>query len=277
MRSTALIPALGLGIALVVAVSASAEPLATSFQIRASLSAAQEVPTPTGNVSAASGSLTGTVMKEDSGAAISWSLAYSRLTGDAIAAHVHRGGSGQTGPIGTFLCGPCASPISGTARLDNATLAAIQNGSAYVNVHTSMNPAGEVRGQVAITADIRTTLAPSQEVPRPKGNLRRATGRFTAAVAKQSATGTVTWLLRFSGLTGRAVAAHIHTGRVGRTGPVAVSLCAPCRNGQRGTSNLSAATLAALKVGRAYVNVHTAKNRGGEIRGQIRAVPLTVS
>jgi hypothetical protein len=58
---------------------------------------------------------------------------------------------------------------------------------------------------------------------------------------------------------------------------VAVPLCGPCRNGQRGTANLTAATLAALETGRAYVNVHTAKNAAGEIRGQIRAVPLTVS
>jgi len=34
--------------------------------------------------------------------------------------------------------------------------------------------------------------------------------------------------------------------------------------------------LTALEAGRAYVNVHTAKNPAGEIRGQIRAVPLTI-
>ena len=57
---------------------------------------------------------------------------------------------------------------------------------------------------------------------------------------------------------------------------VAVALCGPCRNGQRGTANLTAANLAALAAGRAYVNVHTPKNPAGEIRGQIRAVPLTI-
>jgi CHRD domain-containing protein len=34
--------------------------------------------------------------------------------------------------------------------------------------------------------------------------------------------------------------------------------------------------MAALAAGRAYVNVHTARNEAGEIRGQIRAVPLTI-
>jgi hypothetical protein len=34
---------------------------------------------------------------------------------------------------------------------------------------------------------------------------------------------------------------------------------------------------AALEGGRAYVNVHTARNPAGEIRGQIAPVPLTIS
>ena len=40
--------------------------------------------------------------------------------------------------------------------------------------------------------------------------------------------------------------------------------------------NLTRAVLTALEAGRAYVNVHTAKNPAGEVRGQIRAVPLTI-
>ena len=114
----------------------------------------------------------------------------------------------------------------------------------------------------------RRALSARQEVPKPKGNVKRATGSFTATLAKLGTTGTVAWRLRFSGLTGRAIAAHIHIGRVGRAGPVAVALCGPCRNGQRGTANLTAATLAALQAGRGYVNVHTPKNPGGEIRGR---------
>jgi hypothetical protein len=35
--------------------------------------------------------------------------------------------------------------------------------------------------------------------------------------------------------------------------------------------------MAALQAGRGYVNIHTPKNPGGEIRGQIRAVALTIS
>ena len=270
--------ALTIGLTLVFAIGTSAKPMATSVEVRTSMSAAQEVPAPTGDVGAASGSFTGTVMGQNSGSAISWRLSYSGLTGAAEAAHIHQGPAGQAGPVVTFLCGPCQSPISGTARLDTAARVAINSGNAYVNIHTATNTAGEVRGQVAITATVRTALAARQEVPKPKGDLRRATGSFTATVTKQSRrTGAITWHLRFSGLTGRAAAAHIHLGQRGRPGPVAAPLCRPCRNGQRGTVDVTAATLRALEAGRAYVNVHTAANPAGEIRGQIQRVALTIS
>jgi hypothetical protein len=153
-------------------------------------------------------------------------------------------------------------------------LSALVNGGAYVNVHTPQNGAGEIRGQVAVTAAIRTVLTSRQEVPRPKGNVRRASGVFTATVAKLGSTGALTWRLTFNRLTGRAAAAHIHRGQRGRSGPVIVALCGPCRNGARGTATVQASVLAALQSGRAYVNVHTARNPGGEIRGQIAPVPL---
>lgn len=277
MRPTALIPGVVLAIALVATVSASARPEATTIQIRTVLNASQEVPSPTGAVSNANGTFSASVTKSDTGGSVSWQLSFSGLTGNAIAAHIHTGGVGTPGPVVLALCGPCTSPLSGTGNLPQAALDALEAGTAYVNVHTPTNPGGEIRGQLATTASVSTTLTSLQEVPKPKGNVKRATGKFTGVVAKLGTTGTIAWRLQFSRLTGRAGAAHIHVGRVGRAGPVVVSLCGPCRNGQRGTANLTAATLAALEAGRAYVNIHTPKNPGGEIRGQIRSVPLTIS
>ena len=277
MRPSALVTAIALVAALVVTVGASARPQAQPIQIRTVMNAAQEVPSPTGDVSNGQGTFAATVTKTDTGASVSWQLSFSGLTGNAIAAHIHTGAPGSPGPVVLALCGPCSSPASGTGNLTDAALQALEAGTAYVNVHTPTNPAGEIRGQLATTASISTTLTSRQEVPKPKGNVKRAAGSFTATVAKLGTTGTIAWRLRFSKLTGKAIAAHIHIGRVGRAGPVAMALCGPCRNGQRGTANLTAPTLAALAAGRAYVNVHTPKNPGGEIRGQIRAVPLTIS
>lgn len=267
---------LALGVALVATVGASARPQATSIRLATALNAAQEVPAPTGDVSGARGTFSATVAKSATNATISWRLSFGGLTGAAVAAHIHQGARGSAGPVVVALCGPCATPLSGTALLPDAALTAIEAGNAYVNVHTAANAAGEIRGQLAVTAAVATRLDSRQERPRPTGNVRRATGTFTATVTRSGTSGTLAWRLRFSRLTGRAVAAHVHVGPRGRPGPVLVALCGPCRNGARGTARLNTAALTALEAGRAYMNVHTARNPAGEIRGQVRPVPLSI-
>jgi CHRD domain len=117
---------------------------------------------------------------------------------------------------------------------------------------------------------LTAALSAAKEVPKPTGVSSSARGSFSAGFTRQGVRGTVSWRLTFSGLTGRAAAAHIHLARPGKAGGVAVSLCGPCRSGVRGTARVSARTVTALLGGGAYVNVHTAKNPAGEIRGQIR-------
>jgi CHRD domain len=107
-------------------------------------------------------------------------------------------------------------------------------------------------------------LAPRSEVPRPKG-ASLAAGAFAATLTGSS----LSWRLTFSRLTGKALAAHVHLGRPGVAGPVAVPLCGPCLSGAHGTKRLTAKVRSALLSGRAYVNVHTARNPPGEIRGQV--------
>ena len=119
-----------------------------------------------------------------------------------------------------------------------------------------------------VTANLKARF----EVPKPQGVKVGATGLFTGrAVELANDRARLTWRLTFSKLTGRAIAAHIHSGKVGKAGPVMVALCGPCRNGQRGTATISHRQLRAIELGRTYVNVHTTENAGGEIRGQMRA------
>ena len=119
---------------------------------------------------------------------------------------------------------------------------------------------------IALTA----ALAPGKEVPKPAGVKAGAGGVFAAGLTRKAAGGTLAWRLTFHGLTGKAIAAHIHRGKAGKAGPIAVALCGPCRSGQRGTAKVNARTVTALLGGLAYVNVHTQKNAAGEIRGQVR-------
>ena len=105
-----------------------------------------------------------------------------------------------------------------------------------------------------------------QEKPVPKGAKSGASGKFTATVNGTA----ITWKLTFSHLTGSATAAHIHAGKKGVAGAVLVPLCGPCTSPASGTGTLTTDQLNQMKAGTTYVNVHTAKNPGGEIRGQIK-------
>jgi hypothetical protein len=269
--------ALALAFALAAVGGAAARSQANTIRVAAEMKAANETPTPKGDVGAAEGTFTATLTKTSSGASMSWRLEFSNLSGNAIAAHVHVAARGVAGPVRVPLCAPCTSGVSGTANIDAAVLDAIQNDRAYVNVHTPTNPAGEIRDQVSIVASVKTSLRAAQERPKPKGNVRRARGTFTATITRSGTSALVTWRLTFSKLTGKAVAAHIHSGVRGKAGPVIVPLCAPCRNGASGRATVDASVLGALEAGRAYVNVHTRKNQAGEIRGQIAAVELTIN
>jgi hypothetical protein len=124
-------------------------------------------------------------------------------------------------------------------------------------------------GSGAAAVGLSARLGAAQEVPKPVRVPAAAGGAFSGRLVRQGAGGTLSWRLTFRGLSGQAVAAHIHRAQPGRPGPVAVALCGPCRSGATGTAKVTARTIAALLGGGAYVNVHTKRNAGGEIRGQI--------
>jgi hypothetical protein len=117
----------------------------------------------------------------------------------------------------------------------------------------------------------RSALVPGAEVPKPKAP-STAKGIFTATVTENGSIRTIRWTLTFSGLTGKAIAAHIHKGNPGVAGGVVFALCGPCKTGQTGQATISKAAAAALAGGLAYVNVHTGKNAAGEVRGQAKLV-----
>lgn len=262
---------------LLMAGAAGARSQATRVQISARLVAANETPTPKGDVASATGTFTGTLTKSDTGAVLTWQLAFSNMTGDAIAAHIHIAARGVAGPVVVPLCTPCTSGVTGTSNINATVLEAIESDRAYVNVHTKTNPAGEIRDQVSPVATLKTTLRAAQERPKPKGKVGRARGSFTVSIQGRGSSGVLTWHLTFSGLTGKAIAAHIHSGARGKAGPVIVPLCNPCKSGARGQATVGSSVLDALESGRAYVNVHTPKNPAGEIRGQLGAAALNIS
>ena len=113
---------------------------------------------------------------------------------------------------------------------------------------------------------MKVTLSGSQEVPPVKTS---ATGSATVTIrSDRSVSGTITT----AGVD--ATAAHIHEGEAGKNGPVIV----PFTKAADGTwsiapgAKLTEAQYASYLAGNLYVNVHSAANKAGEIRGQIRPV-----
>jgi hypothetical protein len=125
--------------------------------------------------------------------------------------------------------------------------------------------AGALSAPAKAPLRFRADLTAAKEVPPPRNASKLAGGRFVGQLRGRS----LEWTLRFHVLSSKATAAHLHLGPAGESGPVLVALCTPCKSPSNGTVKLTRAQLSAIAGGKAYVNVETAKNPGGEIRGQV--------
>jgi hypothetical protein len=128
-----------------------------------------------------------------------------------------------------------------------------------------------VAGSTGSVYTYKSSLTSGVEVPKPTG-AAGAKGTFNATVTENGSSRLLKWKLTFSGLSGTAIAAHIHKGKAGVAGAVLVPLCGPCVSGKSAQVKISKNAADLLEHGQVYVNVHTAKNGGGEIRGQVKLV-----
>ncbi len=163
-RFAAVVAVLGLTVA-----ATSADEVTQTF--KAKLSGFQEVPP---KLSPSTGHFEATV----TGSTLSYTLTYSKLSSPAFMAHIHFAQPGVNGGIFLWLCGSTAAPgpagtptckaDGGTISRSGVTAADIQglsaqnltagdfagamsvllSGDAYVNVHTTNFPGGEIRGLV---------------------------------------------------------------------------------------------------------------------------------
>ena len=113
---------------------------------------------------------------------------------------------------------------------------------------------------------MKASLKGSSEVPPTDSK-----GTGAVDVTYDSASKKLSWKGTYSGLTGPATAAHFHTGEAGKNGGVAVPIFQgpTAKSPFEGSATLTDAQAADLTSGKMYVNVHTEKNKGGEIRGQV--------
>ena len=221
---------------------------------------------------------------------LSWAIVYTGMTEDPTGGHIHgpADANSNAGVILNLLSSstsimfgspPAAAVLEGSVVAPGMTvLDAITDGLGYVNLHTTMNGPGEMRGQLAVRATqiYAAAMDPSQETGMLNGDTSMSIGE--AAFEYDPVLG-LSWDVRYSGLTSAVTVAHIHSpAGVGVNAPPTVTLTDGALLGPgsiRGsTAMVDPAVLQALFSGRAYINVHTEMNTGGEIRGQIAPIPF---
>jgi hypothetical protein len=142
---------------------------------------------------------------------------------------------------------------------------------------------------------IEARLKGFDEIPQALSTT--GSGRFKGSLDRSS--GSLHYDLSYSGLEGSVTMAHLHFGRRGVNGGIMVWLCqtltnpdpsgaapsCPTSGSVSGTLQSNSVTgpaaqgiaagefaemLAAIRAGAVYVNVHSSKYPGGEIRGQLK-------
>ena len=117
----------------------------------------------------------------------------------------------------------------------------------------------------ACAEKFKATLDGKSEVP---ANTSAGTG--SADIDYDAASKKLSWKVTYSGLTGPATAAHFHgPADTSKNAGVAVAIPNAGSSPVEGSATLTEAQAADLEAGKYYVNVHTAANPGGEIRGQV--------
>ena len=156
-----------LGLGMLAACGSDKTTAPSTVTYKATLSGANERPTP--NNSTATGTWTGTLNTQTN--VLTYTLTYTGLSANSTASHIHAQSDATTtanvvlnfqnfaGATTVFTPGTTSGTAAGTINLSGGTVTgfsitgdslkkAMDAGMAYVNVHTTTNPSGEIRGQI---------------------------------------------------------------------------------------------------------------------------------
>ncbi|MER9304541.1 CHRD domain-containing protein [Mesorhizobium sp. M0293] len=142
MRNLSFFPALS-ALAISTAFLFASPALAATEKFKATLDGGQQNPPVT-----TKGKGTATLTFDTAKKKLSWNVKYSGLSGPATGAHIHGPAAmgANADPVIPFK--KLKSPIRGSETLTDAQAADLEAGKYYVNIHTSANQDGEIRGQI---------------------------------------------------------------------------------------------------------------------------------
>jgi hypothetical protein len=208
---------------------------------------------------------------------LSYHITYQGLNGTANNAHIHGPAAiGATASPMFDLLRPTgfgtAGVLSGRTNLTPAQIAAIVDGKTYANIHSTVNPGGEIRGQVlpilgeSPFAGELTGFSENPDVTTP------ASGFVGAALQSN----VLSFVVTYKDLKSKATAAHFHGPAVTTNNTGVIQGIEAFHRGTLSTQGvfvgsitLSQANVSNLLAGLIYVNVHTTNHSGGEIRAQL--------
>jgi hypothetical protein len=180
--------------------------------------------------------------------------------------------------VRAFAAGEFVTPntISGVWKptdaspLTAALMTELLKGNLYVNVHTALNPGGEIRGQITLSGgDARDArLTGTQETPPVN---TPAMGTASMTLTDQG----LVFRLSANDLSGPLTGAHFHEGAIGVPGGAVRDILAEFTSltgdgvwKPTDVSSLTPALEGSLVRDNIYLNLHNAANPAGEIRGQ---------
>jgi len=230
----------------------------------------------------------GSVMMDLQGDTLTVTGAFMGLDGDYnedIGSHLHIGLAGTNGGVDIVLNPTLDEDLKGGTyqaadnmfMLSDEQKAILMARNYYVNIHSTLFPAGELRGQVGTIANVRfrSFLAGANEVP---SIVSGASGGALVELVDS----TIIISGAFAGLESDfnaniAGGAHIHQAYAGQNGGITFELNTAlieenrsgAYNPSENTFELTAENLMALINRQLYFNIHTFDSPSGEIRGQI--------
>ena len=219
----------------------------------------------------ATGTLTGMLTND-------WTEFHYAITIEGLtptAAHFHNGPYDGTGGIvktldfsdGMTITGVWSS-TDGTEPFTTELLDELLAGRIYVNIHTSTNGSGEIRGNVRVAVLFKASLSGDKIVPTPITSSGVGTGGFILFGYERE----FGYVLNVTGLT--PTNSHFHGGSATETGGILKTIDLVNDNAdddwlEDDAQPLTDILITELLLGNIYVNIHTSDNSGGEIRSQV--------
>lgn len=201
-----------------------------------------------------------------------YQVTYARLQSSYTASHFHIAPPGVAGPVVRAITFTGNTASGEWTNLPDSVVRHILKGNVYMNIHTSGNPGGEIRGQLkgfVGAVGYSSNLDGSQEVP-PTNTGARGTGVVVHYVPFSASVDTIYYLATIAGLSGSLTASHFHVGAPGVSGPVVHPISFSDSTASNQWLGFADSIITHLAKGNVYFNVHSSNFPGGEIRGQVR-------